>query len=395
MPGWHQATQALQEQGKLQMVGIIQEQHPDRCRLFMQWKKMNWPILVDSLNLAGISVVPITYAIDEQGIVRSINPRPETIGEFLATKYERLHALAEAPSKPPDLKQLKPSTAENTVSAWRRYADTLFLWGGASKLDESIEAYQRALRIDAGDSVTRFRLGVAYRRRYDLETRHADDFQNAVGQWTHALELDPNQYIWRRRIQQYGPRLAKPYPFYDWIEEARRDISARGETPYPLIVEPGGAEVAKPTKTFETVTVNETEPDAKGRIRRDRVPLIAIETAVVPSTIKAGEAARAHILFRPNAKIKAHWNNESEPLRLWVSTLKGWVADNQYLAAPNAPMEVSNETRELQFEIRAPEDVSPGRFTVAAYALYYVCEGINGTCLYRRQDINLILTIRK
>ena len=26
------------------MVGIIQEQHPDRARLFMQWKEMGWPI---------------------------------------------------------------------------------------------------------------------------------------------------------------------------------------------------------------------------------------------------------------------------------------------------------------------------------------------------------------
>ena len=74
MPGWHEATKDLQNDGKLQMVGIIQEQHPDRARLFMQWKRMGWPILVDSYNLLDVPVVPITLAIDEHGVIRQINP---------------------------------------------------------------------------------------------------------------------------------------------------------------------------------------------------------------------------------------------------------------------------------------------------------------------------------
>ena len=63
MPGWHDEIKDLHESGELQVVGIIQEQHPDRCRLFMQWKQMDWPILVDSLNLLEVSAVPITVAI--------------------------------------------------------------------------------------------------------------------------------------------------------------------------------------------------------------------------------------------------------------------------------------------------------------------------------------------
>ena len=59
MPGWHDATEQLQQQGKLRMVGIIQEQHPDRCRLFMQWKGMDWPVLVDAENRLGVAVVPV------------------------------------------------------------------------------------------------------------------------------------------------------------------------------------------------------------------------------------------------------------------------------------------------------------------------------------------------
>jgi len=36
------------------MVGIIEEQHPDRAQLFMQWKQMGWPVMVDSLNLLNV-----------------------------------------------------------------------------------------------------------------------------------------------------------------------------------------------------------------------------------------------------------------------------------------------------------------------------------------------------
>ena len=76
MPGWHDATLDLQRDGKLRMVGILQEQHPERARLFMQWKRMDWPVMVDSLNLLEVSVVPITLLIDERGIVRRrVSPR--------------------------------------------------------------------------------------------------------------------------------------------------------------------------------------------------------------------------------------------------------------------------------------------------------------------------------
>ncbi len=63
-------TAAAQQSGDVQMLGIVQEQHPDRARLFMQWKQMDWPVMVDSLNLLNVSVVPITLLIDERGIVR-------------------------------------------------------------------------------------------------------------------------------------------------------------------------------------------------------------------------------------------------------------------------------------------------------------------------------------
>ena len=81
---WHEATKALQESGQIQVVGIIQEQHPDRCALFMQWKEMDWPIMVDSLDLLGVSAVPITVLIDEAGVVYKVRARTRDLEAFLS-----------------------------------------------------------------------------------------------------------------------------------------------------------------------------------------------------------------------------------------------------------------------------------------------------------------------
>ena len=114
-----------------------------------------------------------------------------------------------------------------------------------------------------------FRLGVAHRMRHESAGRRPGDFQAAIDAWGRALELDPNQYIWRRRIEQYGPRLTKPYAFYDWVVPAKAEISRRGETPVPLAVEPYGSELAGPVRDVVAEASVPLEPDPKGQIHRD------------------------------------------------------------------------------------------------------------------------------
>jgi len=116
VPRWHEATRKWQEEGKVQMAGIIEEQHPDRARLFMQWKQMRWPILVDSLNLLGVSAVPITLAIDEYGVIRMVNPKPAEIEEkFLNRTFEKPANLPAVEDIAPDLHSLKQATRQGTV----------------------------------------------------------------------------------------------------------------------------------------------------------------------------------------------------------------------------------------------------------------------------------------
>ena len=397
MPGWHEATKRLQREGRLQMVGIIEEQHPDRCRLFMQWRQMDWPVMVDSLNLLGVEGVPLTVAIDEHGIVRRVGLKLSEAAEienvFVSRRYEPPEGGAEAapqrPPAPPDLAEFEEQAQDGDAAAWRRYADALVLWGGEERLEDAIAAYRRAIDMQPEDAPAHFRLGVALRKRYDSPYRKKTDFQAAVDEWRMALEINPNQYIWRRRIQQYGPRLDKPYPFYDWVRRAR------GETPIELRVEPGGAEFARPVERFETAAGTEREPDPQGKIRRDEEGLIQVETTMVPGVVAPGGAVRVHLVFRPNEEIQAHWNNEVEDLVVWVDPAPGWQVSRRSLTVPNPPEPVSTEPREVEFELRAPPDASPGGHVTTGYALYYVCEDAGGTCLYRRRDFKAPVLVRE
>jgi tetratricopeptide (TPR) repeat protein len=395
VPGWHEATAELQAQGKLQMVGIVQEQHPDRARLFMQWKRMGWPLLVDSLNLLDVGVVPITLTIDEHGIVRGVHGfrdgGEDLAQRFLAQTFEGPETVEDTKPAPPDLSRLKTTAIrEGSALAWRRYAEQLTLWGGPRRLDEAVTAFERALAVEPEDPATHFRFGAALRARYDTAGGHPGDFQRAVAEWGRALELDPNNYIWRRRVQQYGPRLTKPYPFYDWVAQAREEIAARGDVPHPLVIEPQGAELASPSTELAVARGTAAEPDPEDKVIHDRGRLVAVETTVVPRRVPPGEAARVHVVLRPRPGTTAHWNNEAGNLELWLAPPEGVEVDGRRHVVPNAATAVSLEPRRVEFELQRSADAS-GKLSLGAYALYYVCEDARGACLYRRQDFTIPL----
>jgi len=382
VPGWHEATKDLQGAGDLQMVGIIQEQHPDRARLFMQWKEMGWPILIDSLDLLETTVVPMTLLIDEHGVIRKIQPPRDRLdalrGDFLDVVFEAPDAAVDG-----SLPDMNDEAAE-AVSA--------YLWDSTADPDAVIAAFEGAVDADPDHGYTLFRTGVAYRWRYDSEASQPGDFQRAVHFWERALSVDPNNYIWRRRIQQYGPRLAKPYSFYDWVATARRDVTERGGQPATLIVEPGGAEFAQPQRAFTVDEAALEPPEIDDRIYRDHGEYVDVEATVVPSAIAPGASTRAHVSFVPDEAIKAHWNNEVDDLIFWVEVPAGWQLDRRAVTVPNPPETVSNETRKVELEIKASDDAS-GRYELPGYALYYVCEDVNGICMYRRQDVSLVVDV--
>jgi hypothetical protein len=117
--------------------------------------------------------------------------------------------------------------------------DGQVLWGDIKQISTAVDRYKQAAQIAAESGAAQFRLGVALRMRFDSSLGNPDDFQSAVNAWGRALDIDPNHYIYRRRIQQYGPRLIKPYPFYDWIQQARVDMAERGDKPLELVNQSG------------------------------------------------------------------------------------------------------------------------------------------------------------
>lgn len=401
MPVWHEQTKAWRESGDLVVVGIVQEQHPERAQLYQQWREYDWPILWDPLNLTGSRAVPAFWCIDPTGLVahdsrslRGAGGSLETLDEhFLKVPHPEPVREAGQPVVLHSQAMLDPSGGVHDWSesdAWAR-----LLWGGVHELGDVIGVLEKALPKSTDAGVSHFRLGVAYQRRYDNGDGTQADFQAAVDHWGKALASNPNQYIWRRRIQQYGPRLDKPYPFYDWVAQAQKEIRARGEQPVHAGPRLTGSELAGSTRRFEAGE-EATSPDPEGKIDRDGAdggdPLISIVATVAPATVgprgKAGATARVHLDLRPTPGAASHWNNEVDALRIWLELPEGWSADQQLLVAPWPKTPTSNETRRLDFEVLLPEGVAGGtRFS--AYALYHVCEDKDGQCLYRRQDIEI------
>jgi len=396
VPVWHEKTRAWVKAGRLVVLGVAQEQHPDRCRLWLQWRGIGWPVLHDPITKTGLTAVPVLTAIDEWGVVRLTRPDLDTFEhEFLDRTFPKPgepvpdSGPAMAPNR---TRLLAEARAKNSAAAWRDYGDAALLWGTAKGQPDALDAYRRALTADPADAASRFRLGVAYRIRYDSPAREEGDFQAALNAWSAALALDPNQYIWRRRIQQYGPRLDKPYPFYDWVDEARTAIRARGETPIPLMAEPTGAETAAPLKELSSAAPI-AEPDPRAKVTRDAGRFVQIEAALAPGSVKAGEATRLHLVVRVNATNKAHWNNEAEPLRIWLNVPPGWETEQRLIELPNPRAATSVEVRQISVELRAPKSTPAGPVTLSGYALYNVCEDVNGVCLFRRQDVRVRIQV--
>ena len=238
----------------------------------------------------------------------------------------------------------------------------------------------------------RFRLGVALRRRFDGPKRHAGDAQAAVEAWGRALTLDPGQYIWRRRIQQYGPRLDKPYNFYFWIEAARKEISARGEKPVTLSVEPRGSEIAPPRRGDAAATKAPVDPDPLARIPVDKDRLVQVETIVTPARVRPGERVRVRFAFRLNDEKKPHWNNESSGLYAWVEFGKQFkLEEGIFQHVPPSEPE-TREDRVLEFEALVSQ-AAKGTLVIPAAVHYDVCLDVEGVCYRYRQDVQLKVVV--
>jgi hypothetical protein len=390
VPVWHERTREWRASGRLVVIGIAQEQHPDRCRLFAQWQGFDWPILWDPFDLTGSDRVPSVVAVDEHGVVRALRPDPSSLAasfldvDFPAPK-EEVAAPVEAGAGLVELARAPDGTFER--AHYGALSD--LLWRGTERMDAAIETLERQAAERPDDAQLAFRAGVARRLRCDSPLARPEDFQAAIDHWARALALEPNQYIWRRRIQQYGPRMDKPYNFYAWTEEARSAIRARGEEPLALAAELTPAELAEPRREPAADASEASEPDPAGEIRRAPDGWFALESAVAFDTSGEAPVASVHLAFRPAGAV--HWNNEVAPMRVWIGSPelpRGWRPDARLLTAPAPAEAVSSEVRRFAFDLAFPAGAEIDG-AVRGYALVYACEDEHGECVYVRRDFEV------
>lgn len=361
MPGWHARTKDLVAEGQLQVYGIAPEQYGDRMALFLQWKELNFPVLMDPLNVLGVKAVPITLLVDQHGVIRYRNPKAKDLKAFLETDYPEEKRKSSPPLSPQVQKALQALQSEDI-----------------EKVDSALR--HLPLRSSSKESATTaFQAGVLSRWIYD-HGGSPQSFQTAVEYWQKALTQTPSQYIWRRRIQQYGPRLDKPYPFYDWVRTARQAIKSRGEVPITLQVEPSGSEVALPQRKNEPLKQSHQHPDPQNKLPSTD-QLLNVVTTLIPHTDDP-DKGRLHLRLTPTQK--AHWTSDAQEVQLWLQPKDGkpiFLSDTVTFLEPN--QESSSQYRTLEADL-TPSQLQGGAKLVLFYSL---CEEENAICRFLKTEL--------
>ena len=364
MPGWHAKTRQLVKDKKLIVLGIAPEQHGDRMALFLQWKGMeDMVVMLDSYNQFFLQAVPITLLIDEAGVVRARNPKQADLKKFL-----------EAP----------PVTVGSAPRAQRRNHLTF----------EDFPDLNAPRMGPRPDPYWDFAYGVAHRKAYDQGGVDADPEQltRALLSWRHALKANPNNYIWRRRLQQYGPRLDKPYPFYDWVATARKELLTRGLQPHPLRTEPMGAEIAHPLRKASPAHVF-LHPDPDHKLAHDDFKVVKCSTFVVPHTKTPLTSVRVLISLTPSRIQNAKWNDEAGASTVRLVPPEGWKSSKPSIViSPSAAAQstIATATRYVEFELHRPGKAPADQATRFDFQLYYnVCYGEDRVCQFFRRDVSV------
>ena len=154
---WQETLQSFVATDQLVVVGVVQEQHADRARLYAQWRQYGWPIFVDSLNLLDLEVVPVPVAIDASGIVRDQQLTPKiVVSRFIEAKFPKIKtSVSFNRAETPNIASLRIRAEEQpTAKGWSDLGDACFLLNHSdrqtpthdrSKLCDPVLAYSKAV----------------------------------------------------------------------------------------------------------------------------------------------------------------------------------------------------------------------------------------------------------
>ncbi len=356
------------------ILGVVQEQHAERAQLYRQWKQFEFPMLQDATDSLNLSSVPVPVLIDEYGIVRGIRPNLRSLKAFVEMDHERPDEATMASVKEPE--DAAGLQVEKLLAAGNRLLHT----ADASRIGEAIATFKQAVHLDPDNGRALFSLGVAYRTRFDSAEAQSGDFQNASKCWSNALATNPNQYIWRRRIEQYGPLSAKPYPFYNWVDDAVAQINQRGETPVSLKVGLTHSERADGAPTSADTPASVENPDPKGQITLDEDNLILLAVATVPSFAQQGENVQVHLRLTPRS---VKWNGEAGPIRIWIDESSQGKPQERLIEHLVDPSPNSKDSQSIDFNFQTAGDGDA--FRISGYLLFHACDA-EDICFYHRKN---------
>ncbi|HKQ47998.1 MAG TPA: tetratricopeptide repeat protein [Phycisphaerae bacterium] len=362
---WFERTRTHVAAKKVVVLGVDHEQHADRGRLFAQWRGLTGPILHDPLDLSLVTELPMVVAIDEEGVVRAIQPSLDKIEKtFINKKSKKKNIPKPEEAELPDPRVTRRTAEEaREPSASRAHADALVLSGLPPQIDEAIKVYREVIAIDPKEAWSLFRLGVAYRIRYEREERQPDDFQAAVDAWSQAVRFAPTNAIFRQRLQQYGPAIEDSRPSYEWILAARQDLARRGQQPIALENEPLAMELSA-----GPVRGSKNAAPTKGKHPSDHGGQMMIETTVVRAAdAKHANKAEVHVTLRPSG---VQWEDGKAPLRIWFEKSKSARPERAYLEFPKANPASGSEARTISFLVELTSKSKTPRGTLKGEAVY-------------------------
>lgn len=367
---WYKTAKPYLEAGDFAILGVVQEQHAERAQLYKQWKQYDFPIAQDATTELKLDKVPIPVLIDQFGVVRKVGARPQELASFIKKDFE-----------PPSEETNVAEKTDPEITALIRQGNEVMRAESGVDYEKAIAMFGKAVELESNHGEALFSLGVAYRMRFD-DSGNPEDFANASKNWGLALKSNPNQYIWRRRIEQYGPRLAKPYPFYDWIEKANKEIAKRGERPIALKVALTGTEVTSPRAPVKDEQVENPDPESK--ITQDE-KFVNVTATCVPSAARDKSRMRVHL----HCNIKgAKWNHEAPPMQVWVNESSSGTPESRLIefTGPRSADSMA-DPKTIDFEFRLTDKDQQNK-KVQGFVLFHSCDD-SGVCYYLRKDFDL------
>jgi peroxiredoxin len=235
---WDATTKDLVKNHQLVVWGVCHDASPAQAQLFMQWKRIGWPIAHDVLNQNGIENLPLVIYINEKGIVKQVDPESGK----LATKLAKSKALKPKEIPEEDREQLRDPKSTRRAASEGRSAEALCLHGEAliiaglpAQIDEAVEVFSKASQSEPGNVRAWFGLGVAHQIRHQrggsADSKGDDDSKAAAQAWKKVRELAPDNEVLKIEIQQFKKKSGDVEKMFGWVEEARKEIIARGEKP--------------------------------------------------------------------------------------------------------------------------------------------------------------------